>query len=124
MISTTITVRREGGRFVALIPSVRREVITDLDKTAQETVRRAKMYVPKKTYMLHDSLDYNVDANSLTAWVYADPTLNGSDRDYAGYVEWGTSIAPAQPYMTPAIEETRGFFQARMRDALARGIVP
>jgi HK97 gp10 family phage protein len=62
-------------------------------KDAAETI------VPVDTGALRDSIELLVEgiATVATAWV-------GTTIRYGGYVEYGTSITPAQPFLRPALD--------------------
>lgn len=55
--------------------------------------------VPVDTGALRDSIELLVEgiATVATAWV-------GTTIRYGGFVEYGTSITPAQPYLRPALD--------------------
>jgi HK97 gp10 family phage protein len=55
--------------------------------------------VPVDTGALRDSIELLVEgiATVATAWV-------GTRIRYGGYVEYGTSNTPAQPYLRPALD--------------------
>jgi HK97 gp10 family phage protein len=59
----------------------------------------AKGIVPVDTGALRDSIELLVEgiATVATAWV-------GTTIRYGGFVEYGTSITPAQPYLRPALD--------------------
>jgi len=59
----------------------------------------AKAIVPVDTGALRDSIELLVEgiATVATAWV-------GTTIRYGGYVEYGTSNTPAQPYLRPALD--------------------
>ncbi len=61
--------------------------------------------------LLKDSL-YLVDLDIAEDWAVA------SDLRYAPYVEFGTSVMPAQPFLIPALEAERGPYIARTTAAL------
>lgn len=67
-----------------------------VEKTAQETAELARQLAPVDTGALRGSI--TVESGGLTAEV-------GSDLEYAGYVEYGTSDTAPQPYMGPAADQ-------------------
>ncbi len=58
---------------------------------AEDVAALARAYVPVDTGRLRDSIT-------------AGPTGVTSDVEYAGFVEYGTSDTPAEPYMRPAAD--------------------
>jgi HK97 gp10 family phage protein len=66
-----------------------------------------------------------VDTGALRASIESEMTGDTSGQvatniDYSVYVEYGTTKAPAQPYMTPAAEAERRHFMRRMSDLESR----
>jgi len=59
----------------------------------------AKALVPVDTGFLRDSITMAVEGISTTANAEI-----GATARYGGFVEYGTSITPAQPYMRPALD--------------------
>lgn len=66
----------------------------DLEKTARELA-------PKRSGDLERSIEAKVNARSGKAWVQIKP---GKTREYAFYVEKGTSKMADQPFMGPAAQ--------------------
>lgn len=60
----------------------------------------ANDFVPVRTGALKASI--HVSGGGGTYEVIAQSTEGGAPRDYAGYVEFGTTKMAAQPYMMPA----------------------
>lgn len=75
-----------------------------LDKLGEEIVEDAKRVVPVKTGHLRDSLDHEVDGDTLYVF---------SDVEYAQYVELGTEHMKAQPYLKPAVFKNRAVGEAQ-----------
>lgn len=73
--------------------------------------RRAQRLVPKRTWRLHDTLtsDVEVDGSKVRGIVgVGGPTGAAPDgADYWDYVEHGTSRQRAQPYMRPALLQSK-----------------
>jgi HK97 gp10 family phage protein len=44
-----------------------------------------------------------------------------SDADYSGYVEWGTSRTPAQPFFFPAVSANARDFNAKLKQIVKKG---
>ena len=74
-----------------------------------DVVPRAQALAPKATGNLANSIGGNVNENQIR--IYA-------DADYASFVEHGTSKTAAQPFLTPAVIQTRDKLTARMRKKL------
>jgi hypothetical protein len=73
-------------------------------------VRRMKRIVPKRTFALRDSIRGNTARSGsavLTRVGAGGSTPDGKVVDYALHVERGTSRAKAQPYMRPALLQSR-----------------
>lgn len=99
--------KRNLDRITAqLLPRARRIVREAAEAGATGAARRA----PKKTGRLARS--YRAEMNR------ADPNALSysvvSDVEYASYVELGTSRMAAQPHLTPAMEDVRRTFGARV----------
>jgi HK97 gp10 family phage protein len=67
--------------------------------------RRMQRLVPKKTWALHDTVDTETEVNGMTVTTRAG--AGGGKVGYALFVERGTSKSPAQPYMRPALLQSR-----------------
>lgn len=72
--------------------------------------RRARRLVPKRTWRLHDTIrsDAKIIAPAkVRITVTAGGMVNGALVDYATHVERGTSKQRAQPYLRPAVMQSR-----------------
>lgn len=72
--------------------------------------RRARRLVPKRTWRLHDTIRTDtklVAPGKARTTVTAGGMVNGVLVDYAGHVERGTSKQRAQPYLRPAVMQSR-----------------
>lgn len=76
--------------------------------------RDAQVLAPVDTGALRDSI--RVELEALAARVLAGGTL---DVDYERFVEFGTSRAPAQPFLFPAFERHKAAFVRAVRAAVA-----
>jgi HK97 gp10 family phage protein len=67
---------------------------------------RAQRLVPKRTWKLYDTIQTTTErrGSRVTTTVGA----GGGEVDYALFVERGTSRMRAQPYLRPALMQTRG----------------
>lgn len=73
----------------------------EISKNVAEAIAEyARILVPVRTGALKISIDVSGGGNSYE--VSAESTAGGAPREYAGYVEYGTSRMAAQPYMHPA----------------------
>lgn len=72
-----------------------------LEEWARDTTATAKNLAPVLSGTLRRSIDYRVNNADAYVGVY------GGAREYAGYVEKGTSKMAAQPYMRPAFARHR-----------------
>lgn len=72
--------------------------------------RRARRLVPKRTWALHDTIRTSTEVVSpgkVVTTVTAGGNVNGIDVDYATHVEVGTSKQRAQPYLRPAMLQSK-----------------
>lgn len=67
--------------------------------------RRMQRLVPKKTWALHDTIEVATDRDG--AKVTTQIGVGSEEVDYWDYVERGTSRQKAQPYMRPAMLQSR-----------------
>ncbi|MFM9629514.1 HK97-gp10 family putative phage morphogenesis protein [Streptomyces galilaeus] len=84
-----------------------REWAADLEKTAKDLA-------PVRKGALRDSIQARVNEGSGKAWVEIKP---GKTREYAYYVEKGTSKMEDQPFMGPAAQIHRRTGERAMRRA-------
>jgi HK97 gp10 family phage protein len=87
-----------------------REWAHDLEKTAKELA-------PKRSGDLERSIEAKVNTRSGKAWVQIKP---GKTREYAYYVEKGTSKMADQPFMGPAAQIHRRSGERAMQRAAPR----
>lgn len=97
---------------VALIAD---KALTFMDKLGDDLLVRAQRLVPKDTFSLHDSLVKvtKVERKGVVVTrVGVDPSFAGyrdiPPIDYWRYVEDGTSRQAPQPFLLPALMQTRG----------------
>jgi HK97 gp10 family phage protein len=77
-----------------VLEEITRMVSQAIREVADELVHEAQELAPVRTGELRDSI-HKEEIDELNVAV-------GSDKQYAGYVEYGTSKMAAQPYLTPA----------------------
>jgi HK97 gp10 family phage protein len=87
-----------------------REWATALEKTAKELA-------PVRKSDLRDSIEAKVNESAGKAWVYVRP---GKTREYAYYVEKGTSKMEAQPFLGPAAQIHRRTGERALRRVAPR----
>jgi HK97 gp10 family phage protein len=85
-----------------------------VNELADEMVVRMKGAVPVDTGNLRDSIKKEGSGTRLT--------VGPRDVDYAAYVEFGTSRAPAQPYVSPVVEWAKHNAPQRIADRV-RGVI-
>jgi HK97 gp10 family phage protein len=101
-----------------LLPRRVNEARTEaLREWAQELEKTAKELAPVRKGTLRDAIESKVNASSGKAWVQIGP---GKAREYAYYVEKGTSKMNDQPFMGPATQIHRRTGERAMRRAAPR----
>jgi HK97 gp10 family phage protein len=76
-----------------------------MERLGQAIGARAQRLVPKRTWALHDTISTKTTVNG--AKVTTIVGAGSAEVDYALHVERGTSRAAAQPYLRPALAQTR-----------------
>lgn len=90
--------------------------VTDADELARQIepkmqnlgnaiARRMQRLVPKRTWALHDTITTGTDRQGGT--VRTEVGVGSDEVDYWQHVERGTSRQAAQPYMRPALLQSR-----------------
>lgn len=100
MADATFTITRKASPDV-----LARELFEPMTNLGNGIARRAQRIVPKRTWALHDTIDAQTDiiGDSVVTTVGAgDGKVN-----YALFVEEGTSRMGAQPYLRPAMLQSR-----------------
>lgn len=84
-------------------------VLDSLEDVADAIVTMAKSLAPVDTGTLRDSIRWEVTEIDGKAGIVivADPIQDRAPDGYAVFIEFGTSINPPQPFLTPAIEHYR-----------------
>ena len=87
------------SRFPEIAVEMRPRISKALQMGADDMASSARMRVPVE----HGALRETIEVRPAGAGSWA---VNAGSREafYAGFVEWGTSQAPAQPYLVPAAE--------------------
>ncbi|MGW3674636.1 HK97-gp10 family putative phage morphogenesis protein [Streptomyces sp. NPDC005166] len=88
-----------------------------LDQWARDLEKTAKDLAPKRTGALERSIESKVNRSSGKAWVQIAP---GKTREYAYYVEKGTSAMKDQPFLGPAAQIHRRTGERAMQRAASR----
>ena len=78
-----------------------------LERHGREMEATAKRLVPVDTGALRDSIAWEMTGETSGQLV--------AGQEYAGYVEFGTRHAAAQPYIRPAFEQQRPEIEAAFR---------
>lgn len=85
--------------------AVATQVLPHMTALGNAIAARAQRLVPKRTYALHDSITSRT--TQVGAKVRTSVSAGGGDVDYALYVERGTSRMAAQPYLRPALLQSK-----------------
>jgi HK97 gp10 family phage protein len=85
-----------------------RDAVRDAGKDVESL---AKQLAPVDTGALRASIRTEYSEGGLTF-------RTGSDLDYAPFVEFGTAVSPAQPFLFPAFEAIRPHFLQDVREAV------
>lgn len=109
---------RRAIRRIARLPAQANEARTEaLREWAAALEKTAQDLAPKQFGDLERSIESRVNSSSGKAWVEIRP---GKTREYAYYVEKGTSKMEAQPFMGPAAQIHRRTGERAMRRAAPR----
>ena len=118
-----------GQRLVAHLAEAIRNIDPKtreaLREVARKVVQDAKALCPVDTGSLQRSIraeEYPPEVNIYRIFVVAGgKIINPKTRkkvDYAAYVEYGTSRAPAQPFLRPALEQNRPLLREVLMNSL------
>ena len=118
-----------GQRLVAHLAEAIRNIDPKtreaLREVAHKVVQDAKALCPVDTGSLQRSIraeEYPPEVNIYRIFVVAGgKIINPKTRkkvDYAAYVEYGTSRAPAQPFLRPALEQNRPLLREVLMNSL------
>ena len=101
----TVTVKNLGrlqAKLKKLDPLTREAILTGVNLAGLLVEGTAKNIVPVDTGELRDS----INTNSKAIPSGAEATV-GTNKEYALYVELGTSKMQAQPYLKPALQKNK-----------------
>lgn len=84
---------------------IARQIVPRMESLGQAVGARMQRLVPKRTWALHDTIDTVTERDG--AKVTTEISAGSADVGYALHVERGTSIMRAQPYMRPALAQSR-----------------
>lgn len=116
-LQATATYRPRGdlGRFIEahITPAVRASV----EASCKLVETAAKYYVPVDTGELQESITTEIEETGKTIVGRVAPHTY-----YAGFVEYGTYKMRAQPYMRPALDESRGPIMDIFKSEIAQGL--
>lgn len=83
-----------------------------LQQTGEDIASLASQLAPVKTGALRDSIrPENVSEGTV---------LVGTDKEYAVYVEYGTSESAAQSFLTPAFLQSEATFKVRLKQEIEK----
>jgi len=102
--------------------SLEESVDRALDAGAKTALEGMQKRVPVRTGFLANHLRRK-PATGDGNYRYSVAEVDFSDRDsilYAVYVEFGTALRPAQPFMRPAFDEDAAAIRRAMRDSLKK----
>lgn len=90
------------AKFKALGGNVNAELVKSVTKWTEQVMTDAIGLCPVDTGELQDSITSFIrrDGDGVEGTVYA-------DKDYAGYVEFGTRYMAAQPFLYPALNNNK-----------------
>lgn len=98
------------------------QIETAMRNLGSNVARRMQRLVPKRTWALHDTISVGTERNG--ARVKTQVGAGGGDVDYELMVERGTSKMRAQPFMRPALAQTRnGDLKSNAGDPKRHGVV-
>lgn len=103
-------------RLIQKVTRIRNAVRDVPQKAAAEWVEQdfipvAQGLAPVRTGELRDSIDGRVTKTRVVVF---------ADAPHARYVEEGTSVAPARPFMGPAFDQTKAALKQRIRDEIQK----
>ena len=109
----TISVRIKATSYTGRLSALAKQRAEDaIAKAAADIEAQAKARAPVDTGLLKNSINQQPPEDPLRRVVE-------SPVNYSVYLEYGTSRAPAQPYMTPAVEMVKPSFEMAMRRLVA-----
>lgn len=117
MASGLLGLRTAVRRLRELPNRVNRARAEALEDWSRDLEKTAKDLAPKRSGALERSIQARVNSGSGKAWVEIVP---GRTREYAYYVEKGTSKMHEQPFMGPAAQIHRRSGERAMRRAAPR----
>jgi HK97 gp10 family phage protein len=90
------------------------------DRAGRDTVKLARQFVPKDTHRTKNAITYTLSEAGYTVHIFVDPEPFAADGEpyYPPYVERGTSVSPAQPFMFPAWEAIRPHYQKDVQNVI------
>lgn len=96
------SVRFDHGALQRLFTGLDGGIAKDLTRRAIRVDAAAKRLCPVDTGRLRSSITWALDTDARGLFA-----IIGTDVTYAPYVELGTSRAPAQPFLRPALAAAR-----------------
>lgn len=89
-----------------------------LIESALMVERDAKIKTPVDTGRLRQSISHETENFGSEN----PAVIVGTNVDYAGYIEFGTSKQPAQPYLYPALTENKEKIKKKVKQAIQKGV--
>lgn len=116
--------RGMAANFYARIPRIRAECKRETKTHGRAVMNLATQLAPRDTGLLQDSITVEFSDSGLAYEVFSDPEEFASRGEpyYAGYVEHGTSVSPAQPFLGPAHAALEPMYATNIGKAISRGI--
>lgn len=107
-------------RIVRILPAgdLTKQIEPKMRNLGNAIGRRAQRLVPKRTWALHDSIFAVTEASSTKV-----VTTVGMGTGYGMHVEKGTSRQSAQPFMRPALLQSRASDFSSSANIATHGVV-
>lgn len=98
------------------------QLVPRMEALGQAVGARMQRLVPKRTWALHDTIATTTER--VGSKVVTNITAGSGSVDYALHVERGTSRMAAQPYMRPALAQSRaGDLEYTGRGIVSHGVI-
>lgn len=112
-----------GFRITRLFPDrINEQLVEPMTNLGKGIGRRAQRLVPKDTWALHDSIEAKTEVQGDR--IVTTVSAGGGDVGYAMFVEQGTSRMAAQPYLRPALLQSRAGDFGVVTELARHGRVP
>lgn len=111
-VRVTIDTRRLDEAERALLAGALRDIVV---AAGYKVEARAKDLVPVDTGATKNSIATTVEGGGMDALATIGPTT-----DYSIYLEFGTAVMPARPFLRPALDATKPEFERAVKETLER----